>query len=124
MPYLVQKTYWGRTSDENESTIKIVRTKEDLDNLRDETFESYRLEAIDIYNNYISGCHEDLRDFCDTNELEDLIEEIIQEDCSERLKYYLILKSIVQSFFCCIRAKELDYWDPSGNSITGEEIIY
>ena len=124
MPYLVQKTYWGETPEENEKTIKIVQTEEDLDNLREETFELYRNDALDIYNNYISGCHEDLPKFCDVNELEEMILEIIDEGCSDELKYYLILRSIVQSFFCCVRSKEIDYWDPQGSSITGEEIIY
>lgn len=124
MPYLVQKTYWGKTSDENESTIKIVQTEEDSDNSREETFELYKEEAIQIYHNYISGCHEDLQDFCDTNELEELISEILEEDCSDQLKYFLILRSIVQSFFCCVRSTEISSWNPEGKSIMDEEIIY
>ena len=111
MPYLVQKTYWDKEHGHNNVVIKIVRNEEAVGRVREEIVELYKEDASDIYNNYHSGCHEDLQKFCDVIELEELIEEILEEDCSEQMKYMLIIRSIVQSFFCCVRSKEIESWN-------------
>ena len=118
MPFLVQKTYWDKDPSNKYVVNKIVRDIDDVNSIRDWARNVYKEEAKKIFDDFCSGCHDNIKELCDINQLEEIIEEISEEEASEELKYKLIIESIIQWFFCAVQAKELLDWDPDNGIIT------
>ncbi len=118
MPFLVQQIFWEKDPLNKYTLNKIVRDIQGVNSLREWARKMYEKDAEKVFESFSSGCHDDIKGICDIDYLEEIIQEVLDEDASENLKYRLIIESIIQSFFCAVYSKELHDWEPDGNVIT------
>ena len=118
MPYLVQQIFWEKDPLNKYTLNKIVQDIQGVESLREWARTVYKENAVKVFENFCSGCHDDIKEICDIDYLKEIIEEVLDEDASENLKYRLIIENIIQSFFCAVYSKELPDWDPNGRVIT------
>ena len=118
MPYLVQQTFWDKDPINKYTLNKIVQDLDGVNSLREWTRKVYEEDAMKVFESFFSGCHDDIKEICEVDYLEEIIQEVLEEDASANLKYKLIIESIIQSFFCAVHSNELYDWKPGGSVIT------